>query len=555
MKILNLKIKNLENEIIRDIDFNEHGVSFIFGDIQKPENSKATINSLGKTILLKCIDYIYGANEDKKIIKEMIQGYTLVAKIKFEGKEYIVTRVLGSSDTIKVDSKSIDLSKYKEKFNINRKLYHKQFLLTKKSSLISYNSNKTLQDVNAFLKLLDLNKVITNINKIYKCQDKIKELNRNKNELISYYGNLSDEEIDEKIYFIDQDVEKQEKEILLTKKKIESLEISQIQNNVVYEYNQKCKRLKNAKQQYERNRIEIERLKDFISSSNKVDISSEHILAIYNRTNQEIPELVKRNIEEVEMFHNKVFEERKEYLNKKVEELNNSSNLINNVINDLSLDIDNLGKLISINEVYKQSVGLYEKYNNNLNNLKYQQGQLSQIKKVKENIEKQDKNLTIYFDEASEHAEDYKEKIKKYRDFISNITQNIYEYDVNSYFNIEILDKHKTRRPVNITLKLNGDTGEGVSEVGKNLVDYLLLKYNKCIDIMLQDSACYSGIDPRQVSGLVRELYNTINTTDKQAIISINKYELGNNTDVIKLVEENSALILSENDKLFGFDF
>ena len=62
MKILNLKIVSPDNEIIRDITFNYNGISFIYGNIQLPEDPTSTINSLGKTLLLKMIDFIYGAN-------------------------------------------------------------------------------------------------------------------------------------------------------------------------------------------------------------------------------------------------------------------------------------------------------------------------------------------------------------------------------------------------------------------------------------------------------------------------------------------------------------
>lgn len=70
MKILNLKIVSPDNEIIRDITFNYNGISFIYGNIQLPEDPTSTINSLGKTLLLKMIDFIYGANNDKFIMKK-----------------------------------------------------------------------------------------------------------------------------------------------------------------------------------------------------------------------------------------------------------------------------------------------------------------------------------------------------------------------------------------------------------------------------------------------------------------------------------------------------
>ena len=68
MKILELIIKNPQGKPIEDIKFNEVGVSFIYADIQNPANLKGTINSLGKTLLLKFIDYIFGANEDLAMV-------------------------------------------------------------------------------------------------------------------------------------------------------------------------------------------------------------------------------------------------------------------------------------------------------------------------------------------------------------------------------------------------------------------------------------------------------------------------------------------------------
>ncbi|HBM3846760.1 TPA: hypothetical protein LWI18_002701, partial [Listeria innocua] len=67
MKILNLKIVDLNNGIIQEISFNETGSNFIFGDVTKPNSKTETSNSIGKTLLLGFINYIYGADEDSEI--------------------------------------------------------------------------------------------------------------------------------------------------------------------------------------------------------------------------------------------------------------------------------------------------------------------------------------------------------------------------------------------------------------------------------------------------------------------------------------------------------
>ena len=91
MKILNLKILNPLDEVIRNIDFEENGISFIYGDIQEPTNKKATINSLGKTLLLKFLDYILGAKEDVKSISDRRSSHFFAGDIS----DWLVFRTTG----------------------------------------------------------------------------------------------------------------------------------------------------------------------------------------------------------------------------------------------------------------------------------------------------------------------------------------------------------------------------------------------------------------------------------------------------------------------------
>ena len=112
MKILKLKIKTPKDEIIKEIKFYQSGVSYIYGDIKYPEKLGATINSLGKTLLLKFIDYIFGANEDKKVIKEAINGYKLEAIVLHNFKEFKVTRILGNPDSIYINNENVTLTDY-----------------------------------------------------------------------------------------------------------------------------------------------------------------------------------------------------------------------------------------------------------------------------------------------------------------------------------------------------------------------------------------------------------------------------------------------------------
>ncbi|MDD4113832.1 MAG: DUF2326 domain-containing protein, partial [Herbinix sp.] len=166
-----------------------------------------------------------------------------------------------------------------------------------------------------------------------------------------------------------------------------------------------------------------------------------------------------------------------------------------------------------------------------------------------------DTNLTTEFERASKLIKNYNSRIEEFRNFVYSITKAIYDEDVNSFFELKIRKKHQKNRPVTVDLTLRGDTGEGVSEVKKNIIDYLILKFSDVSEILIQDSSCYNGIDPRQVSGMITEISKVAEENKKQVIIAVNKYQLGYYSDIIDYVVEKSAIILSENDKLLKFDF
>lgn len=556
MKILNLKIKTPSHEIVRDISFSEFGISFIYGDIRDPSNRGATINSLGKTLLINMIDYIYGANENNQVMKKELENYILEARVKYLDREYSVTRIIGSSSSIYIDNEPKTLSEYKEFFCIERRLYDKQILKNKKLSELSQNvKNPGKSDYIDFIRLLELENLIEPVSKIYDSQDIITQYKNNKKDLISFYDDLNLKQIDEEIYFVDEEVKRLSAELKVISNKIKKIEISEIQQNVIEEYSNKSNELKILKAELEHERLELCRLEDFISNSNKVDITSEHVLKIYEKSKLEIPDMIKRKLDDVEKFHKKVYEERKEFLSSKISVIKERIEVLINNISTVSADVDDLGNLISINEVYQESISLYEKYNIELQQLKFREGKLSQIKNIDTEIDKESKKLTEDFEKANEIMQSYNELVILYRNYLNELSKSIYNSEVSCYFKLEIIKRHLKHRPIKLELSMRGDTGEGVGEVKKNLVDYLLFRYNNLLDLLIQDSACFNGIDPRQVCNMVTEISKIADLTQKQAIIAINKYQLGSYQESINFVVENSPIILSEDDKLLKFDF
>lgn len=556
MKILNLKIISPANEMIRDVDFNYSGISFIYGNIQMPEDKTSTINSLGKTLFLKMIDFIYGANYDKEIMKKDLAGYSIVAVIEHENIKHLVKRFLtknADDNYVYLDNEPLELNDYKTKLGIQRRQYDKQIILNAKNSLISPRETPSKSDIETFLELLSFDKLKKNIELIYDFQINLKNLKENKKNIISMSNSTDD--IEAEIFFIDKQVDELTQDMEKVTEKINNIDTSEIKADIISNYENKNTLFKNKQSDIEKLRIEKYRLSAFIKESNKSDISNKHILALYEKSKQEIPEMVKKSLIEVEQFHNKIFNERSNNLKDRVQYIESKLEKLVIEIEQLSLELDRLGLIIAENKVYKESIELYESYSSQLRELTFKQGHLSQLKTIKENIESSISRLKDLFENAQETVKTYPDTLKIYQDFIYELIKKIYSDNTQTYFNIDIRNYHQTARPLKINLDMQGDSGEGITEVKKNIIDYLIFKYNDYMEILVQDSSCYNGIDPRQVSNMLLELGSIADDTDKQAIIAINQYQVKQDHPVFELIKSKTVLNLSEEDTLLNFKF
>ena len=83
---------------------------------------------------------------------------------------------------------------------------------------------------------MGLQSLIVGIEKIYQSQDLIKIHKQSKKELVKFYGDIDEKEIDEEIYFVDKEVERLIKELADISSKIKKIEIAEIQTNIIEEF-------------------------------------------------------------------------------------------------------------------------------------------------------------------------------------------------------------------------------------------------------------------------------------------------------------------------------
>ncbi|MFZ3576775.1 DUF2326 domain-containing protein [Virgibacillus sp. DJP39] len=553
MKILNLTIENPNSEKVRKLNFSETGTSVIYGKITKPNENRETSNSIGKTLLLKFVDYIFGANEDKTVVKEEINGWKLIAIVKYENEEFNVTRKLGSSD-MEINGKLNSLKDYKSFFSIDRNLYNKQIFIKQKSHIISSRPEPTLEDYVSYFSLLSLYDLANLTRKYYEIQDKLKYLKKIEKEVTSIFGDIKPKEINEKIFLTNQNVLEKEEEIKKLNQKISSIEISEEKLELVKNYSDKNYELKKIKSSFESVKLEIIRLKEFIEESNQVDISHSQINLLFKKAEVDIPEMVIKRFKDVEDFYNTVFIDRKNTLQMKIEELQIKQEELKSEITFRSAKIDEIAKIISVNKIFQEAIKIYEAKSLELQQLKYNQGDLARIEEAIKNREAKELKLTDAYTEVKQEFDKYEELVQKYQKFIYSTVKDIYTEQVTAFFSLELKKKHQKNRPFKMELNLKGDGGEGVGEVKKLIVDLLVFKYNSLLELLVHDSSCYSGgIDNRQIASIIKISNDIAIKENKQFILSVNDFQIKKDDEELMSILSNRVIELAEDDKLLRF--
>lgn len=551
MKILNLTIKNEKEKIIRTINFLENDLFFVYGDVEKPKDKKKTSNSIGKTLLLKMCDYIFGCKYDIKIAKSIIASYILYAEINYNGIKHNVQRKLNENDII-LDGSKISLSEYCSKLNINRNFLSHQIQLNSKGSLLGYNKNATQSDYVEFLKLLNLNNLSDLANEYYNLRSKIESLEKTKKELL-LIADISEKQLSQEIYMNEKKIKEVSSIIDDANGAIKKLEISENTALLQKEYESINLELKKIQIEISKLTNEEKNLKNFIDDTNKNDVSINSIRKMFSKMQYQVPEMIYKKIEEVEKFYKSVIEDRIKNINSRIVEIESNLNSDNNLKKEYIEKLDTIGKKLSNDGIYQSAINTLNENNKIFSDLKYEQGKLYQLKSVINEISVLSTEISNKHNNLKDFIKINDELINDYKDFIYNIIQSIYDKNVKAYFDINISNYKKGCIPIHVDLSVTGETGEGISEVKKDIIDILLFKYTTLCDVLILDSSCFNGIDPRQVSGLLSIIRNICVENNKQAIVSINKSQI--DQDYLLRINENNILRLSEKEKLLFIDF
>lgn len=549
MKILRIEIFSPELELLREVTFFEKGLTIIYGDVEKPTSDNETSNSIGKTVLLKIVNVVLGANNSGKDTIKGLEGYIVKAKIKFNLVEYDVEITIGDSKKYYVDGVKYTLTKYREKFDINRAYYSKQIMLEKRKGLLSNISRKpNKDDISVVLKLLYLENIEILFKKIKKMQDEIDLMGKYNRNFKDDINNLEREKFNNEMKRKEID-----EELSLLNEKLNTLKLSDNISEIVKNRTELDQNIKSKNEIFKMNELKITKYKQMIDDSKNKTISLNEVEKIYYNAKLEIPELLKKTLNEVELFYENLLEDKNNIYNKQINELNNINQKIKKELEIELKKLDELSEIISENDSVKEAIKIYDlKTKEKItveSKISEVVGKLAQINNSKDLKGKIDNSIL----ELEETFDLYQSEISGYREFVYNLVRSIYGEERNPYLNINVTVTNKKYQamPVTIDLTFDGDSGEGLTSAKYLLFDMLIMNYNDKVDFLIEDSSCFEAIDRRQIKNIIQEGIRISEHNDKQFIITLNKYLIDDSLEINQYIK----LRLSENDTLLNIKF
>lgn len=398
MKILSLEILDSAKQLIRKISFQQKGLSVIFGDVEKKENEKDTSNSIGKTIVLRFIDVLYGA--EAKMLVGKLNGYSIKGVLLFNQEEYVVTKTIGDSSYF-INNKQYSKNEYRSFFGIERSVQSKFIQLSNRTNLVSKETNPNKADVSSALSVLDLSDVSLLISEIYDIQDQITEFGKSIKKVLESM-NVSSKDAENTEYLNKKHLEELRQKEREINEEIKTLSFNKRNDLIQKEFEADNCEVKSKRQEKYVLIEEKKQLETFLQDLNVPDITAEDISYIYSQAKIELPDFVKTTIDEVNEFYESIVGDRKKAINKRISEINNNVLKLDNEIDLISQRLDNSASILSKNAAYQNGIAILSEVQTKLQEESIIFGKFQQYRELINKKSELESTLTRKFEALNE---------------------------------------------------------------------------------------------------------------------------------------------------------
>ena len=567
---LTIRKNGKKGTIIRKINF-QLGVNLII-DRSSPDHSKTeTGNNVGKTTVLRLIDFCLGAKKEKiyqdREFKGRNEELNNVKKFLIENEVYIelmLTNNLTNTDSKKItigrnflnhklriqeiNSKQIGNDYFTKKlaeliFNhqldkpsfrqmICRNIRHESAALNKTVKPLDYVSNAEYEAI--YLYWLG----------IYSDSNKYEVTHNLKSEENYYKQTERSQGVN--LNTIKQKILTYNREIKLLNKKKEKFNLNENYSNDLKQLNQTKEAINELKTQIVsltlKKSLIIESQSELDKTSPNVD--EKIVQSIYSEAKVLLPYLQKR-FEEVLVFHNNMIEEKKRFIGHELPQIDNALARYEKHKQELLQEEVNLSKKL-------QKTGALEELESLIQQLTQQHEEKGRLEKLKELLEKSKNKIDKWKDDLQEinkrlknENDQIEERISKFNTYFGEFSKQLYDkpFVLSHEFNEH---NGQTNLKLSITgLEENPGTGGKRGEI--IAFDLAYIQFAKNLDIPHMNFVLHDQIENIHDNQISAILLNEVQKIHCQYIVPVLQDKLPSDINP----SQYSVLSLSQDDKLF----
>lgn len=250
--------------------------------------------------------------------------------------------------------------------------------------------------------------------------------------------------------------------------------------------------------------------------------NEEDVIRVYEAANIEIPDMVKKNIDEVLEFHRKQISSRNIRLKKELRKHQLELEKIDKQILAIGERMDDLLGYLDSHGALEEYVALTKQ----LSSLKNEMERIQGYQKILKSYKDIELEIKASFINQDKETNEYLESIKTVTD---NLRNGFWEYAKKFYPKKRsglVIKNNSGENMIRYILdaRIEDDSSDGVNEVRIFCFDLLLLMCRKSkMRFLAHDSRLFANMDPRQREMLLRIAYDVTIDSEFQYICSMNE--------------------------------
>lgn len=569
---LRLLIISSEEKVIREISFRK-GINLII-DETPDSNERATGNNVGKTTVLKLVDFCLGADHksiyinpetrrnEYKLVKDfLINNKVLITLVLTENlddknaKEIIIERnFLPRKELIrKINGKNLTEEEFEEALS---KLIFPDHYAEKPTfgQIISHNIRYKDESINNTLKTLDKYTTDAEYETLYLflfgC-----EFNKgsSKQEILA---KLKQEDTYKNRLEKNQTKTAYETALSIINNEIEDLNKRKASFNLNKNFETDLEKLNNIKYQINKTSSKISRLnirRDLIIeaqqelNSRKSEIDLQQLRLIYNQATNQITS-IQKTFDDLVKYHNQMIFEKVKYITKELPSLESNILSKKESLKKLLLEENFLSVAIAKSDSFKDLEAIIDALGEKSRKKGEYENIIQQLNEVEDNIKEYNKQLSEINNElfSNDFEQTVKIQINKFNKYFASISTNLYGEQYALKY--DIINNKKNQRLYKFSaFNTNISSGKKQGEISCFDIAYTLFADEEgmpCLHFLLNDKK-----ELMHDNQLVK-IAELVNQSNIQFIASILKDKLPEELNR----EDYFAVKLSPQDKLFRIE-